>query len=366
MDGAFHKNKLYSLCCVFALLIVQVEPAFAAETYEFYNGVRSLGMGGARVAVVNDETALLVNPASLGKLRDNFITLIDPELEIGQDTELITGTNLLGFLDPQTTLNLTLARPEKRLHQRAQLFPSLVFPNFGLGLYARYSTDAEVDATLTNLEMNYRNDYAAVLGFNFRLFDGRVKLGFNARAINRVEVSRTDIDATSTALTLSGLASEGFGVGVDTGLVLTAPWSWLPTLAAVYRDVGGTTYDVNDGMFLSTSTRPASTPGTVDVGLAVFPIMGKRSRSTVSVEYRDVLTAGEVADFNERLHYGFEINLADAFFVRGGMNQNYWTAGLELAMLRYQFQVATYGEEIGDSTAKRQDRRYVGKFAFRF
>jgi hypothetical protein len=44
--------------------------AVAAERYEFYNGIRGLGMGGAQVAVVNDETSLMINPAGLGKLRD--------------------------------------------------------------------------------------------------------------------------------------------------------------------------------------------------------------------------------------------------------------------------------------------------------
>ena len=55
--------------------------AEARELHEFYNGVRCLGMGGACAAVVNDETALLVNPAALGKLRDYYGTILDPEVE---------------------------------------------------------------------------------------------------------------------------------------------------------------------------------------------------------------------------------------------------------------------------------------------
>ena len=46
----------------------------AMERREFYNGVRGLGMGGASVGVVNDETALLLNPAGMGKLRNAFVT----------------------------------------------------------------------------------------------------------------------------------------------------------------------------------------------------------------------------------------------------------------------------------------------------
>ena len=54
----------------------------AAEIYERYNGVRPLGMGGAYVTTVNDETAIYSNPAGQGKVRDLFLTLIDPEFHM--------------------------------------------------------------------------------------------------------------------------------------------------------------------------------------------------------------------------------------------------------------------------------------------
>src|SRR5205085_397590 len=60
--------------------------SFAGERYHFYNGVRQMGMGGASVATVNDETALIANPAALGKLRDYFVTVFDPDLDVGVAT----------------------------------------------------------------------------------------------------------------------------------------------------------------------------------------------------------------------------------------------------------------------------------------
>ncbi len=63
------------------LLLMCGTHVYAQERYETYNGVRMLGMGGAGVATVNDETALLVNPAALGKLRDVFVTIVDPEVD---------------------------------------------------------------------------------------------------------------------------------------------------------------------------------------------------------------------------------------------------------------------------------------------
>lgn len=340
--------------------------AFAGERYEFYNGIRALGMGGAGVAVVNDETALLVNPAGLGKLRDYFITLIDPEGDVGQDTERVMGTDILKVTDPQEVLNRALLTPDKRVHSRGQVFPSVVVPNFGIGVFGKNEVNAELDTATNLFSYDYTNDYALVAGFNFRLFNGIIKLGVTGRAVNRTEVRRTDIDPSSTTLSLKTLAASGLGVGADGGLMITAPIAWLPTIAGVYRDIGRTSYALRDGMFLNTTERPTSTPETIDGAISISPILGKRFRSTWTVEYRDAMNVYEETDATRRVHGGVEFNYADAFFLRAGMNQRYWTAGLELAIVNYQFQVASYGEDVGDSVTHIPDRRYVAKFAFRF
>lgn len=350
------------------LLVLGFASAFAhaGERYELYNGIRALGMGGTAIAVVNDETALLYNPAALGRLRDYFITIVDPEIALGESTEQIAGTDVLKMTNPQEALNKALVNPDKHMHLRGQVFPSIVVPNFGFGIFGKYEVNSEYISATNKFKYEYNNDYAAVFGFNLRLFGGIVKLGANAKVINRIEIRRDDIAPTSTNLSIKNLAKEGMGVGSDGGLILTAPVAWLPALAAVYRDIGNTTYDFRDGMFLNTANRPETTEGSLDTAISFSPIMGKRTRSTVSFEYRDVLTLSEEDDSSRRLHAGFEINYADALFIRGGMNQRYWTTGLEVAMNNYQFQAAYYGEEIGTAAQTREDRRYVVKFSFRF
>jgi len=348
------------------LLTLQANTAWAGERYEFYNGVRMLGMGGAGVAVVNDETSLLVNPAGLGKLRDYFITIADPEIGLGSETQEIAGTAILKVIRPQEALGLNNTHPNKHLHARAQVFPSIVVPNFGFGLFGKYEVNSEVNNQTNQFKYHYTNDWAGVFGFNFRIFNGIIKLGANARITNRVEVRRDDIDPTSTGLSLKTLAKEGLGVGSDGGVLITAPIAWLPTLGAVYRDMGRTSYNVRNGLFMNTSERPDSTPGSLDVALALNPIHGKGIRSVWTLEFQDALTTGDEDRQMRRLHGGVEFNFADAFFLRAGMNQAYWTAGMELSMLSYQFQVASYGEDIGTAAAAREDRRYVVKFSFRF
>jgi hypothetical protein len=102
------------------------------------------------------------------------------------------------------------------------------------------------------------------------------------------------------------------------------------------------------------------------VGVAIFPIHGRYVRSTWTVQYDGLLTAKDEDDKAKLIHGGMELNFGDVFFLRAGYNQRYYTAGLELASENFQWQLATYGEEVGTSSAHKEDRRYVLKFALRF
>lgn len=347
----------------------------AQERREFYNGIRQMGMGGVVVPTVNDETALISNPAGLGRLRAPILTVADPEGDLGAGAAKIltqnSSTDLLAFMDPQILLDKLNSNPDKYLHASAHLFPSFVTTNFGIGVHGNYTVDGQVvsDPAPAQYQYFYRQDVALILGVNFRLWDGRIKLGFSGRGINRAEVD-TSFPASSTGLRLTDMVKEGAGVAGDGGLILTAPWAWLPSVAAVMRDIGGTTFDLNDGFLYTTTQRPNYVRSSVDAGFSVSPIFSNSIRMTIGGEVRDVQTLGDEVDKMKRYHVGAELNIADTLFLRGGMNQRYWTAGLEFSMNLIQFQVASYGEEVGISTSTevktKEDRRYMGKVSIRF
>jgi hypothetical protein len=362
------KSKTHFLWAVSVLAtFLLATSAKAGQNFEYYRGIRQMGMGGASIAVVNDETSLLLNPAGLGKLRDYIITVADPEVDIGAKTQAIIGTGVTTVLDPQSTLDaLNQGHQNKPLYLRTQVFPSIVVPNFGIGIFKKYEVSAEVDTTNNLYRYQYFNETALVLGYDFRFWDGRIKIGFSGRFTNRAVASDTALDPASTTLTLEPMIKEGLGAAADGGIILSAPWALLPTLAAVYRDIGNTHYNVNDGILFNATERPDVTNGTLDVALAIFPIIGKRSRSSFTLEYRDILTTSEETDPSRRYHAGIEFNFSDALFLRGGYNQRYFTYGLEFSMANYQFQAASYGEEIGVAGSLREERHYVLKFAYRF
>lgn len=356
-------------CLLIMVTMMLSQSVLAQHHYEFYQGVRQMAMGGTAVGVVDDETALILNPAALGRLRTHYITLADPVAEIGSQDDNYAGgsANLAKMTDPQKALNQANSNPGQHLHGMGEIFPSLVFPNFGIGFLGRFQEDAQVDSAKTNFDFQYTNDFAIVMGFDLPFWDGIFKIGANARLIDRSQIWKTDIDPTSTTLTTGSLMNEGVGLGTDVGMILTAPIRWLPSLSAVARDIGRTSYDLKKGMIHSaTTTYPASTPQTYNAAFTVQPILSNHIRSMWTLEYSDISNAYKEKIATRHYHGGFEINFGDFFFVRGGYNEGYWTGGVEIAIENYQIQFTSYGEDVSTTSTPQEDRRYMGGFALRF
>ena len=354
-----------------AFLFVFNSVVFASERREFYNGIRGLAMGDSGIAIVNDETALLVNPAGLGKLRNFYGTMLDPEIDFSwKATDMYRVRPFSQFTNIDDVMPTVVQNLGSYYHARTQLMPSFVARNFGLGLYIKQNLDL-LATTATSVETFFQDDMALALGYNFRFFDGRIKLGFNAKMVSRIEINEAALDSTAAydtaTLKAAGKYKDGSGISTDVGLIMTAPWRALPTISVVMHDMGGTQYSSTSGLRTASSTvRPATVAQDADVALALFPIHSSSGRSVWTVEYRNVLTASTETDPSKLYHLGYEYNLGDLLFLRAGYNQRYWTAGFELASERFQFQMASYGEEVGTAAANVEDRRYVMKFALRF
>lgn len=345
--------------------------SYSAERFEFYKGARGLAMGNATTAVVNDETALLLNPAGLGKLRNVFGTILDPELDLSSSALSIYRAQ--SFANPVSMTQVVPAAAsavDEYYYARGQVFPSFVARNFGIGIFAKNEL-AALAASDTSVKVFYRDDISLLLGYNFRFWDGRVKFGLTGKMISRTEVNQESIDPTTQALDLgslntAGLVTHGLGVGGDAGLMLTAPWDNLPTLAVVVHDVGNTNFDKTYVSRLSTTDHPAQAKQDADVGMSFTVIHKSNIRTVWTIEQKGVLTMSSEDDKAKLYHAGIETNLSDIFFFRVGYNQRYVTFGLEIASEKFQFQFASYEEEVGTVDSPRGDRRSVAKFAFRF
>jgi hypothetical protein len=329
------------------------------EWIELYNNTRSLGMGGASIAVTSDDTSLYRNPANLGSVRDVYGTVLDPEIE-GTSNLTASQIDIKAVMDTLSTKNDTYYRTKQ------QLSPTLVRRNVGFGLIYKNEISAEItSAAPTVMDTKYINDVGAVFGANLRLFDGRIKLGASAKFINRIEVQNTAL-STAGPTDLQTIGSEGTAIAFDAGLLIQAPWTYIPTMGVVVRDVGDSVFDKKDGFRMRTTTRPATVKQSVDAALAIFPIHSNNFRSVWTLEYSDITNSRNDTDNAKRVHLGIEFNAKDSFFFRLGYNQRYATAGLEVASEYFMWQLSTYGEEIGTAAAPREDRRLSMKVALRF
>lgn len=348
-------------CVVFySLLTLSVSAQATNEWFEFYDNARSLGMGGASVAITSDDTSLYRNPANLGSLRDLYGTLLDPEIE---GTSNLTASQI----DIKSVMDTMSAKPDTYYRARQQITPTLVRRNVGIGFIYKNEISAEItSANPSVMDTHYVNDMGVVLGANLRLFDGRIKIGVAGRAFNRIEVNNPSL-AVGGPTDLQTIAKEGTAIALDGGILLQAPWTFLPTLGAVVHDIGDTVFDKQDGFRMRTPNgRPDPVKQSVDVAVAMFPIHSAQFRSVWTLEYTDVTNSRNDTDNAKRVHAGIEFNARDVFFFRLGYNQRYATAGIEVASEYVVWQLSTYGEEIGTESAPREDRRVVSKLALRF
>lgn len=349
----------------FILILILSGPAFAIQ--EFYQGVRQMGMGGAAIAVVNDETSLLLNPIGLGRLREPYITLIDPEVTTNTNS-MKTMQNLSGnATELQDLYNELANQQDKQFYGKAQIFPSFANRNYGFGFLGKYEMTATRHSDTALLDVDYVSDWAGVMGANYSFGGGILKIGANGKAIDRVQYKKTGINPATDDMDLQSVATEGFGVGVDVGMSISSPTDWLPTIAVQAKDVGGTSFTLGNGFRdYPNATDPDAIPMTVDVALAIFPILNNYTRSTLTVELDDVNGHYENLSTVQKLHVGGEINLLDQLFFRAGYNRGYVTGGFEWAFRNFQLQAAYYNEEIGDEDNPLRDERVSLKLAIRF
>jgi hypothetical protein len=167
------------------LAMAQVNSAGFKEVRHFMKGVRAMGMGGVSVATVNDETALFVNPSALGKIRDFYGTVFDPEYHFSESSSSL-GT-LFNPFDPDEALRGVREKPGYQCYARGQLSPSIVMRNFGFGALARYESNYRLSENGNSYHYYHQSDWGGFAAINIRLWGGRIKIGGAAKVLARVE-----------------------------------------------------------------------------------------------------------------------------------------------------------------------------------
>ena len=337
-----------------------------AVNNEWYSSLRALSMGNIGVASSDGTSeAMFYNPAALARIKRTVVEYFNLQMEFGKD--------IFGISENQknygknTDLSSILPQLEKHpgsvSYLGASSFPNFHAENLEFGVLGKIEKWSYYDGQ--TLTYHSRVVIMPTLGMSLGLFGNRIKLGVAGRAIQLTENDKAVTTLKNIGYNLD--AQEGFGFGVDAGVLLSLPWAMLPSLGAVARNIGGTRFISAAPWGIATGTviRPAPLRMTIDGGFALFPKLGRTTVLTIAIDYRDILN--RLGESKKRWpNVGGELAVYKTLFLRGGVSQGYWTAGIGLGAKNGTLDLGTYGEELTNHFQGKENRRFALKFGNRF
>jgi hypothetical protein len=340
----------------FVFVLVISSQAYSDEIIENFYSTRALGMGNAYSAVVDDSTALMYNPAGLNKIRNLHFTVLGlnvgtDDLTIQSEVSNITGNNYATIIQNYYGKQLWAAFND---------LLTVSGQDFALGAYSA----AVISFNLHNpayptIPLLVYEDLAATAGFSIGLFpNDALKLGISGKRITRLGGQ-----TTLTAQTLATLSNTqitnlinnyGTGYGLDTGLILELPAQTHPAFSFVWHDVGQTAFSLQSG------TTPLVPIDNNFVAGFSMRLDGPAFSIKPAFDFTHINLYSE--DLGKRIHAGVEFTFT-ILSLRGGVNEGYYTAGAGVKLKAFEFDAATYGEEIGVFPGQQEDRRYMASVA---
>ncbi len=360
---------------------------------------RSMGMGGAGIAIAGRSDSFFMNPAALASRRFQLslpslgVTVYNPQaiLKSGMIDDLqAASSNKDKYVDAaQKYLGIISSKGFNEV-LTTDLAVSLTAGGFGLGIQVQekvhsYSPDGKTTSTQLLAEVNA----AATLGFGFRInivedkfsIDLGVAARFNYRAYNSAvsadNIITTFLGSGDTTAAKDKFLKEtplmaGWAIPIDAGININMPAGF--TVSVVARNMNGTFYmnaypgisNWTNELFKKPLTSDGSvgsgdktsfkitTPWSLDAGIGWAPSFGKVGtfiKPALAIDLVDIVgLAG--GDFNTEkllthLNMGAEIRLLSFIDVRAGLNQGYISIGAGLDLWALRIEAAYYRQEFG-------------------
>lgn len=336
---------------IFTVLISQV--VLAAELYEPFRQLRSLGMGGVVITTVDNSTAVFNNPAALGRIEGLDLHL----LGVGfggraVSTEDITAIENINSSDPSTYNGLF----GKRFNIKANGDVAVALPYLGFGYYTDYDLSLELhNPGYPEFTTYFKNDSALVVGAAYPV-GPQSYLGMSLKRMYRwggnvQELGLTTIaNANDIQSVMDQFQNKGQAYGVDLAYMtqISAPLS--PTLTVVWQDVGDTAF---------TKTGGADAPPHIPQNLSAGASLGIDLPGldwVIALEGRHLLEPD--VQIGKKIHLGTEISLP-FLDLRAGFNQGYLSYGVGLDFFIFRLDAASYTEELGVYPGQTADNRVM-------
>jgi hypothetical protein len=326
-----------------------------AELPENYVSVRAMGMGNAFTAVVDNEEALMYNPAALCRISGFNLNLINPTVG-AEGAALVDDVRTL--VDAKTP-TATAAALQNFFGRRAgvyfSLLPVVSVPCLAAGAVSniQFSTTLNNPA-YPNLRIRAIGDAGAAVGAAIPIIPKVFYLGVTPRFLYRygtdLPLGMSTIATLSTTELRNNIANLGYGFAADMGGIVTIPGPVSPTLGIAWRNIGYSEFTKTSGLSAPPRLQQEMAIG-ASITLDAYII-----KIIPSAEVKHLEAAG--VQLGKKLHAGMEIQLP-IVSVRGGLHQGYYTlgAGVDLGLLRVD--AATWGVEMGEYPGQDESRRYA-------
>ncbi|MGI6395631.1 MAG: conjugal transfer protein TraF [Desulfomonilia bacterium] len=352
------------LFCFPVLAFILFSSALHAVEYSsIYKGIRPLGMGGAFVAVSNDQNALFFNPAGLSYIPDRRLVLLAVEAGVGQGAY----DAYTDILDVDTDNELEVAQFLRDYigeysHASAAVFPYYIRPHFAFGIFGTANTNFIArNHQYPSLVIDSTADAGAALGYAHAFFDDALSIGASLKYVVRKSLNEEytvpDITSDNFDDMVEDDVRDGFGTLLDLGVIYRFEEITVGQKDVVFQ-VG---LSVNN-LIGSDMDDARDLEEHVDVGIAATV-----GSWLFALDYFDV--AGMIDDDDDpgkRIRIGVEYKFEKLFTVRAGLYQGYTTLGLEIDARYVQLDLLTYAEEVGTYAGQHSDRRYVIGLKFGF
>lgn len=364
-----------------------IGPANDYTIHQQYLSPRAVGMGNAFVAVADDEYALFYNPAGLawlesGKMNFGVGVMGDIDIpkfygelgeasdssgdDVGDMTSLLQRNYGKHFSARAPTVGAFWARPRWAI----AVIPADVSLEMGI---ARNGLPAAGIVGTNDTTLAYGRAWPIKIAY------GKLAVGVTGRAVYRLYTNKV-VNAAELALESDIFnesdAKEGFTFDADIGVMYSYPKhekgffkKWFrPTIGAAVRNVADYGFSSNFNLIGKNTGEPERARRRFDVG-AKFDLPDWWIwKSRLAVDQRDI--GHDNWTFQKGTHIGAEFLWKVKGWWRGGwrvgLNQMYPSLGFTGKLGIFQFDLATYGEEVRSSVDKQQNRRYIAKASVDF
>ncbi len=378
-----------SLVSVFVSMPVWAQQVKSLDftIHQEYTSTRALGMGNAFAAVADDHSAIFYNPAALAFRKDGQLRMFLRGGATPESIKLFDEIEKAGKVPeadkPQSYSDLITSHYGDHFYYRIPTIGAVwARPGWGIALLpADLSLDASVHRQVgPMLNLNAYLDTTLAIAYAHKLgwFGKRHQLswGTTVKSIHRVHIG----EAVSAGQLAQGQdildmahGNEGLTVDLDLALFWKPPANGFlrhmaPSFALVGRNLVDYGFKQNFHFIDPASGEPPKLQRRFDLGskfdlpkLWVFD-------PHFAFDIRDI--GHENWTPQKGTHAGFELYWKMFNWWKGhwsaGINQMYWTAGFGARFAFFQLDLATFGEEVGTTSAPQESRRYMLELALDF